>query len=201
MKQTIKQTSKRWLSLLLAVIMTATMIPLAAISAFAFSTTSGQTVDSAYGTAYIGSDGRDYPVGANHYALRYNADGSTYIEPSQIGTRRTKLSIIKNGEVMQALCIEYGIDIDRGTATYVSANATNSAYFNMLPMTARRGIMLATIYGWQPGKALPIDGINEDDFSLATQEIIWEYQQGIRTSPTTRVNNGNIRADQFYDEI
>lgn len=201
MKQTITKASKRWLSLLLAVIMTATMIPLSVISAFAFSTSSGQTVDSAYGTAYIGSDGKDYPVGANHYALRYNADGSTYIEPSQIGTRRTKLSIIKNGEVMQALCIEYGIDIDRGSATYVSANATNSAYFNMLPMTARRGIMLATIYGWQPGKALPIGGINEDDFSLATQEIIWEYQQGIRTSPTTRVNNGNIRADQFYDEI
>lgn len=201
MKQTIKKSSKRWLSFLLAVIMTATMLPLSAIEAFAFSTSSGQTVDSAYGTAYIGSDGKDYPVGANHYALRYNADGSTYIEPSQIGTRRTKLSIIKNGEVMQALCIEYGIDIDRGSATYVSANATNSAYFNMLPMTARREIMLATIYGWQPGNALPIDGINEDDFSLATQEIIWEYQQGIRTSPTTRVNNGNIRADQFYDEI
>lgn len=201
MKQTIKKSSKRWLSFLLAVIMTATMLPLSAIEAFAFSTSSGQTVDSAYGTAYIGSDGKDYPVGANHYALRYNADGSTYIEPSQIGTRRTKLSIIKNGEVMQALCIEYGIDIDRGSATYISANATNSAYFNMLPMTARRGIMLATVYGWQPGKALPIGGINEDDFSLATQEIIWEYQQGIRTSPTTRVNNGNIRADQFYDEI
>ena len=201
MKQTITHASKRWLSLLLAVIMTVTMLPLSAISTFAFSTSSGQTVDSAYGAAYVGYDGADYPVGANHYALRYNADGSTYIEPSQIGARRTKLSIIQNGEVMQALCIEYGIDISLGNATYVSANSTNSAYFNMLPMTARRGIMLATIYGWQPGKALPIDGINEDDFSLATQEIIWEYQQGIRTSPTTRVNNGNIRADQFYDEI
>lgn len=201
MKQNITQASKRWLSLLLAVIMTVTMLPLSAINTFAFSTSSGQTVDSAYGAAYVGYDGADYPVGANHYALRYNADGSTYIEPSQIGTRRTKLSIIQNGEVMQALCIEYGIDISLGNATYVSANSANSAYFNMLSMTARRGIMLATIYGWQPGKALPIDGINEDDFSLATQEIIWEYQQGIRTSPTTRVNNGNIRADQFYDEI
>ena len=201
MKQAITQASKRWLSLLLAVIMTATMLPLSAISTFAFSTSSGQTVDSAYGAAYVGYDGADYPVGTNHYALRYNSDGSTYIEPSQIGARRTKLNIIQNGEVMQALCIEYGVDISLGTATYVSANSANSAYFNMLPMTARRGIMLATIYGWQPGKALPIDGINEDDFALATQEIIWEYQQGIRTSPTTRVDNGNIRADQFYDEI
>ncbi len=201
MKQNITQASKRWLSLLLAVIMTVTMLPLSAIITFAFSTSSGQTVDSAYGAAYVGYDGADYPVGTNHYALRYNADGSTYIEPSQIGARRTKLSIVQNGEVMQALCIEYGIDISLGSATYVSANSSNSAYFNMLPMTARRGIMLATIYGWQPGKALPIDGINEDDFSLATQEIIWEYEQGIRTSPTTRVNNGNIRADQFYDEI
>lgn len=201
MKSAFSRITKRWLSLLLAVMMIATMIPLSAITAFAFSTTTGQTVDSEYGSAYIGYDGAGYPVGANHYALRYNSDGTTYIEPSQIGTRRTKLNIVENGVRRQALCIEYGVDIIRGTDTYVSANSENSAYFNMLPMTVRRGILLACVYGWHPGKALPISGINEDDYSLATQEIIWEYQQGIRTSPTTRVNNGNIRADQFYDEI
>ena len=201
MKSAFSRITKRWLSLLLAVMMIATMIPLSAITAFAFSTTTGQTVDSEYGSAYIGYDGAGYPVGANHYALRYNSDGTTYIEPSQIGTRRTKLNIVENGVRRQALCIEYGVDIIRGTDTYVSANSENSAYFNMLPMTVRRGILLACVYGWHPGKVLPISGINEDDYSLATQEIIWEYQQGIRTSPTTRVNNGNIRADQFYDEI
>ncbi len=201
MKSAFSRITKRWLSLLLAVMMIATMIPLSAITAFAFSTTTGQTVDSEYGGAYIGYDGAEYPVGANHYALRYNSDGTTYVEPSQIGTRRTKLNIVENGVRRQALCIEYGVDIIRGTDTYISANSENSAYFNMLPMTARRGILLACVYGWHPGKVLPISGISEDDYSLATQEIIWEYQQGIRTSPTTRVNNGNIRADQFYDEI
>ena len=201
MKTAFTKASKRLLSFFLAVIMTVTLIPLSAISAFAFSTSAGQTVDSEYGNAYVGYDGAQYPVSANQYALRYRADGSTYIEPSQIGTRRTKLMIVKNGSKQQALCIEYGVDIARGSGTYTSANYENNSYFNMLPMTAKRGIMIALIYGWQPGKPLPISGINEDDYSLATQEIIWEYQQGIRTSPTTRVNNGNIRADQFYDEI
>ena len=201
MKSAFSRITKRRLSLLLAVMMIVTMIPLSVITAFAFSTTTGQTVDSEYGSAYIGYDGAEYPVGTNHYALRYNSDGTMYVEPSQIGTRRTKLNIVENGVRRQALCIEYGVDIIRGTDTYISANGENSAYFNMLPMTARRGILLACVYGWHPGKALPISGISEDDYSLATQEIIWEYQQGIRTSPTIRVNNGNIRADQFYDEI
>ena len=201
MKTAFTKASKRLLSFLLAVIMTVPLIPLSAISAFAFSTSAGQTVDSEYGSAYVGYDGAQYPVGANHYALRYRSDGSTYIESSQIGTRRTKLMIVRNGSKQQALCVEYGVDIARGSGTYTSANYENNAYFNMLPMTAKRGIMIALIYGWQPGKALPISGINEDDYSLATQEIIWEYQQGIRTSTTTRVNNGSIRADQFYDEI
>lgn len=201
MKTAFTKASKRLLSFFLAVIITVTLIPLSAISAFAFSTSAGQTVDSEYGSAYVGYDGAQYPVGANHYALRYRSDGSTYIESSQIGTRRTKLMIVKNGSKQQALCVEYGVDIARGSGTYVSANSDNSAYFNMLPMNVKRGIMIALIYGWQPGKALPISGINEDDYSLATQEIIWEYQQGIRTSTTTRVNYGNIRADQFYDEI
>ena len=201
MKSMFSHFSKKWLSILLAVLMVTAMIPLSAISAYAFSVAPGQTVDSEYGGAYVGYDGLKYPVGENHYALRYKADGTTYIEPSRIGTRRTKLNIVKDGVKRQALCIEYGVDIIRGKDTYASTNGENSAYFNMLPMTARRGILLACVYGWHPGKALPIDGINEDDYSLATQEIIWEYQQGIRISPTARMNNGNIRADQFYDEI
>ena len=97
MKSMFSHFSKKWLSILLAVLMVTTMIPLSAISAYAFSVTPGQTVDSEYGGAYVGYDGLKYPVGENHYALRYKADGTTYIEPSRIGTRRTKLNIVKDG--------------------------------------------------------------------------------------------------------
>jgi len=201
MKSNLNHFSKRLLSLILAVIMTVTLLPLSAISSFAFKTSESQTVDSDYGSAYIGYDGGKYYVNDNNYCLRYRSDGSTYIQEGQVGSVRAKLMIIENGESMQALCIEYGVDIARGSDTYVSQNAENSAYFNMLPMTVKRGIMLTTVYGWHPGKSLPISGINEDDYSLATQIIIWEYQQGIRTNPSTRVANGALTADKFYSEI
>lgn len=61
--------------------------------------------------------------------------------------------------------------------------------------------MLATVYGFQHGKPLPISGINEDDYYFATQAIIWEYQQNLRTSPTTLQDNGPIPATQFYDQL
>lgn len=201
MKSNLNHFSKRLLSLILAIVMTVTLLPLSAISSFAFTTSESQTVDSDYGSAYIGYDGGKYYVNDNNYCLRYRSDGSTYIQEGQVGSVRAKLMIIENGESMQALCIEYGVDIARGSNTYVSQNAENNAYFNMLPMIVKRGIMLTTVYGWHPGKSLPISGINEDDYSLATQIIIWEYQQGIRTSPTTRAANGALTADKFYSEI
>ena len=201
MKSNLNHFSKRLLALILTVVMTVTLLPLSAISSFAFKTSESQTVDSDYGSAYIGYDGGKYYVNNNNYCLRYRSDGSTYIQEGQVGSVRAKLMIIENGESMQALCIEYGVDIARGSDTYVSQNAENNAYFNMLPMTVKRGIMLTTVYGWHPGKSLPISGINEDDYSLATQIIIWEYQQGIRANPTTRVANGALTADKFYSEI
>ena len=50
----------------------------------------------------------------------------------------------------------------------------------MLPSDARRGITLTAIYGWIPGASLPVSGINEDDYKMATQIILWEYQQQLR---------------------
>ena len=57
----------------------------------------------------------------------------------------------------------------------------NSHYLELLPSAARKGITLTTIYGWKPGAALPVSGINEDDYKIATQIILWEYQQQLRT--------------------
>ena len=62
--------------------------------------------------------------------------------------------------------------------------------------------MLTTIYGWQPGKSSPVPGTNEDDYAVATQIILWEYQQQLRTSPTTLgTNSYGIRADNFLRTI
>ena len=62
--------------------------------------------------------------------------------------------------------------------------------------------MLTSLYGWQPGRTAPIGGTNEDDFSIATQTIMWEYQQQLRTSPTAlQTNSYGISGDTYFSLI
>lgn len=202
MKTFFKSKAKKLIAMALAVITMMSVIPLSGITAFAMSTNDAQTVSSKYSGKYVSYDGKMYyQVGGTHYAMSYNSDGSTHFIDHTSTNSRTKMSFYSGGEERQVMCVEYGTDFEVGTNTYHSQNGDNSNYFNMLPLAARRGIMLASVYGWQPGKSLPISGINEDDFSFATQTIIWECQQNVRTTPTTRVDNGPIKADQFYNDI
>ena len=52
-----------------------------------------------------------------------------------------------------------------------------------------------------PGAALPVSGINEDDYKMATQIILWEYQQQLRSDPYSRHGNGHADADQYFSVI
>ena len=76
--------------------------------------------------------------------------------------------------------------------TYNSTSGKNSRYFQNLPITAQFGIMMALMYGWHEGMTSPVPGTNNDDFAFATQCIIWEYQQQLRTSPTSIASNITI---------
>ena len=110
--------------------------------------------------------------------------------------------MIKDGSgSRQIMCIESGIDYNAG-GTYESTSGKNSSYFQNLPASVQYGIMLTSVYGWKPGKTAPISGTNEDDFSLATQTLLWEYQQQLRTSPTTlKANSYGIPGDTYYQSI
>ena len=43
--------------------------------------------------------------------------------------------------------------------------------------------------------------INEDDYKIATQIILWEYQQQLRSDPYSRHSNGHASADQYYSVV
>lgn len=101
----------------------------------------------------------------------------------------------------QLMCIESGVDYNAG-GSYESTSGKNSSYFQNLPVSAQYGIMLTSLYGWQPGMTAPIGGTNEDDFSIATQTIMWEYQQQLRISPTTlQANSYGVRGDTYFSMI
>jgi len=198
MKNLFVQKGKRLLAVFLCLIMITAALP---ANVLAWSASPGSTCTSGFGSFLEGYDGEYYYSPANINVLFYNSDGTTYIASHSGGNaRRPYLLYDSSGSSRRAFCIESGVYLD-SDRSYTSDSYKNSAYFNMLPESAQFGIMLATMYGYQPGKAMPISGINADDYWYATQIICWEYQQVLRTSPAARINNGTIDKDTYYNAI
>ena len=107
------------------------------------------------------------------------------------------LLMTDNSGTHQVYCVESGVDFNTGNS-YVSESGKNSSYFQNLPTDAQFGIMMALMYGWREGKSSPVAGTNADDYAFATQTIIWEYQQQLRTSPTDLHSANGIDADTYY---
>ena len=172
------------------------------LPAQAFAMSVGQTASSWLGDQYVGSDGNHYRAPAPYTYLAYHADGTIDVHTSSGGNAyRHYMLTDSDGISHQVYCVESGIPYHTSENTYVSESGTNSQYLNLLPAEARRGITLTAIYGWKPGSALPVSGINEDDYKMATQIILWEYQQQLRSDPYSRHGNGHADADQYFSVI
>ena len=188
---------KRLLAFLLCAVCVFGMIP---TQAFAFSP--GQKASSWLGDQYVGSDGQHYYAPAPYTYLVYNSDGTMDVRSSSGGNAyRHYMLTASDGSSQQVYCVESGIAYNTSDNTYTSESGTNSNYLNLLPCEARRGITLTAIYGWKPGASLPVSGINEDDYKMATQIILWEYQQQLRSDPYSRHGNGHADANQYFSVI
>ena len=193
-----KSKSTKLLSALLAVLMIVAMLP---TTAFAWSVEEGTKCTSTYGDHYVGSDGEMFYSKPTTTAIFYNDDGSFYVKTYSSGNAKYKYMMIDgNGNQHHVYCIEGGVSFDYSD-TYNSTSGKNSKYFQNLPITAQYGIMMALMYGYHEGMTSPIPGTNNDDFAFATQCIIWEYQQQLRTSPTSIASNNGIDADMYNHTI
>ena len=198
MKHFVKANAKRITAAILCAVMCIAALP---FSAFAFTAEEGKTVNAYYGAKYIGSDGEKYHSPATYQYITYDSGGNVSLHSKKAGGARTKLMIKDSSGARQVLCIESGVDYN-AKGTYTSESGKNNAYFQNLPAAVQYGLMLTSVYGWHPGKTAPVSGTNEDDFSLATQSILWEYQQQLRTSPTgLSANSYGIPADTYYKVI
>ena len=197
MKHFLKTKGKRLTAALLSAVMFLMALPM---SAFAFTAEEGKSVEAFYGSYYLGSDG-DYYRSGNYNFIAYDSNGNTSLHAHSGGGRRAKLMIRDGSGERQLMCIESGVDYNAG-GSYDSMSGKNSSYFQNLPLSVQYGIMLTSLYGWQPGRIAPIGGTNEDDFSIATQTIMWEYQQQLRTSPTAlQTNSYGISGDTYFSLI
>ena len=172
------------------------------LPAKAFAAGVGQKASSWLGDQYVGSDGQHYYAPAPYTFLAYHSDGTVDVRTGSGGNAyRHYMLTDSDGISHHVYCVESGIAYNTSENTYTSENGTNSDYLNMLPSAAKRGITLTAIYGWKPGASLPVSGINEDDYKIATQIILWEYQQQLRSDPYSRHSNGHASADQYYSVV
>lgn len=177
MKTMFKKNGKRVLSAALCLLIAVMSLPL---SAFAWTSEEGRSCTSSFGDYYVGLDGEYYRSQATMHTLVYNDDGSTYVKSYSSGNAKRKYLMTDNSGTHQVYCVESGIDFNTGN-TYTSKSGQNSSYFKNLPTDAQFGVMMALMYGWHEGKSSPVAGTNADDYAYATQSIIWEYQQQLRT--------------------
>jgi LPXTG-motif cell wall-anchored protein len=199
MKKIFKEKGKRLLALFLSIL---TVVGIMPTTVFAFSPSEGQTVSSHYGDYYVGSDGQHYYSADSYSFLVYDSSGNTSVRTITAGNARKKYMISDGSEERFVYCIESGISYGTSDNGYTSQSGENSAYFQNLPYSAQYGIMLTSVYGWQPGKGSPVPGTNTDDYAVATQILLWEYQQQLRTSPQDlHANPAGIRGDNYLRTI
>lgn len=193
MKHFLKNKGKRITALVLTAVMCLAALPM---SAFAWTSEEGKACTSYFGEKYVGSDGEHYYSKSTTTSLFYNEDGSTYVKSYASGNAKTKYYMQDSSGTHQVYCIESGVDFSTGNS-YKSPNGENSRYFQNLPSTAQLGIMVTLLYGWHEGMSSPVPGTNADDYAFATQTLLWEYQQQLRTSPTQKSAANGISADMF----
>ena len=153
MKKLFKEKGKRLLALFLSILTAVGIMP---TTVFAFSPSEGQKVSSYYGDYYVGSDGGYYYSADSYSYLVYDSSGNTTVRTSSGGNPRKKYMISDGSEARQVYCIESGIAYGTSDNGYTSQSGKNSAYFQNLPYAAQYGIMLTSVYGWQPGKGSPV---------------------------------------------
>lgn len=168
----------------------------------------GQVVDTEIGEPYTSVTGHKYGL-LKYSHMRYNSDGSKYIITSTQSSDYTNKKYYVGNTF--AYCIESGKPFHGGN--YVASDADVSDYMELLKAhvpAAPNNIMLAMLYGYNQSTALPSTAeigcnFNADDFAFATQVIIWEFQSGIRTSPTSigdlSYGGRTIEADNYVQWI
>ena len=193
MKTKFKKNGRRLLAAVLCLVMAVMALPM---SAFAWTSEEGVSCTFSFGDYYVGSDGGYYRSKSSYSFIVYDSDGNTSVRTISAGNAKRKYLMTDSSGTHQVYCVESGIDFNTGNS-YVSKNGKNSSYFRKLPTEAQFGVMMALMYGWHEGKSSPVAGTNTDDYAFATQTIIWEYQQQLRTSPSDLHSANGIDADTY----
>ena len=116
----------------------------------------GEKCGSVYGEIYVGSDGRAYYSENTERYLLYQKDGTVSRHTMEAGYARQWFYMInQKGDMQKVFCIEAGVDFHESGAGYSASSGLDSQYGMRLPETARKGIAMTLLYGWQSGRTIP----------------------------------------------
>lgn len=184
----MKNKFKKLTGLSLAAVMALVALP---IQTLASEWGVGDNVYAAMLGNYIGSDNKTYGDKRNYTFIYYKADGSVGTA-TRTQSNHAKLGVSKNGVTQQAICIEAGVSYSTGSS-YVGKD-TSDRYMQNLPPNVSIRLKFALLCGFNSDvKKSPVANTNLDDFSFATQIIVWEIQQQLRTG----YNKGDLKANQW----
>lgn len=184
----MKNKFKKLTGLFLAAVMTLVALP---IQTLASEWGVGNNVYAAMLGNYIGSDNGTYGDKRNYTFIYYKADGDV-ATATRVKSNHAKLGVSKNGVTQQAICIEAGVSYSTGSS-YVGKD-TSDRYMQNLPPNVSIRLKFALLCGFNSDvKKSPVANTNLDDFSFATQIIVWEIQQQLRTG----YNKGDLKANKW----
>lgn len=194
-----KNKFKKLAGLLLVAVMALAVLP---IQTLASEWGKGDTVYAAMLGDYVGSDGKSYGDKRNYTFMYYKSDGSEGTSTRYASTH-AKLGISKNGITQQAICIEAGVAYNTGSS-YVGEDNSNT-YLRNLPWEVQQSLKYALLCGFNSDtKSSSVSGTNLDDFSFATQIIVWEIQQQLRTGYSKgdlSANKWGTPAKVYYEQL
>lgn len=184
----MKNKFKKLTGLFLAAVITLVALP---IQTLASEWGVGNNVYVAMLGNYIGSDGGTYGDKRNYTYIYYKADGDV-ATATRVKSNHAKLGVSKSGVTQQAICIEAGVSYSTGSS-YVCKD-TSDRYMQNLPPDISKSLKYALLCGFNSTVTKShVANTNLDDFSFATQIIVWEIQQQLRTG----YNKGDLKANQW----
>lgn len=224
-KQMTDLFKRIWLILLITSLLI-TMMPLTLLSGDSIAY--GAAVGTfRYGSAIRDSKGNTYNWKKSQMAPAYwwdakgnrVADKAATFESSTAGIE--KYLIRTGSKTITGYCIAHGIRVDTTTNLTGKQSLEDWAHTGAYPKSSQKGIEYALIYGYQPGRHISdladmgftkssywhktASSYTLDDWYIATQVLIWEYQQLIRTDSVKgghdRTANGLVNANHYFNII
>ena len=207
---------RKSLSLLLICIMLAAMLPAQAFADLS----SSRTAKFREGGILYDAYGKSYCYDKQYYiqVYQYNSDGSKrkiILDNENTSPKRSFL-ISQGGTSYRGYCIEHGVYSDETLNMKALSGEGNISFYNGLSKAQQKNIQLALLYGWQSGRSITdtedtlfkeskwyqktCSRYSKDDWYLATQMLIWEIQQGYRTSDMD-YNYKTVSGNRVHKEL